>query len=47
MRCLFQLQLLTELRTLIQPHDIERFNELTVHKEIMAKKVKLTQKVTF
>ena len=36
---MLQLQLLTELRGLMKPQDIKRFNELTVHKEIMANKV--------
>ena len=34
-----QLQLLSEVRTIILPRDLHRFNELTVHKEIAAKKV--------
>lgn len=34
-----KLQLLTELRGLIKPQDIQQYNELTVQKEIMAKKL--------
>ena len=34
-----QLQLLSEVRALIKAHDLQRFNELTVHKEISSKKV--------
>jgi len=33
-----KLQLLSEVRTIIVPRDLHRFNELTVHKEIAAKK---------
>ena len=34
-----QIQLIAEVRTIIKPHDLQRYNELTVHKEIAAKKV--------
>ena len=34
-----QLQVLSEVRSVIRARDLNRFNELTVHREIAAKKV--------
>ena len=37
--CVLQLQLLGEVRGVMRPADLDRYNELTVHREIAAKKV--------
>ncbi len=34
-----QLQLISEVRGIIRPRDLNRFNEMCVHREIAAKKV--------
>ncbi len=40
------MQLLSEVRNIIQQRDIDEFNELTIHKEIKSRKVRwmLTEK---
>ena len=44
--CVLQLQLLGEVRGVMRPADLDRYNELTVHREIAAKKVWFSLRTT-